>query len=295
MKLAAVLTLTLPLTFVTHTVLAFGRPSRIGASQIAQAQDRARNQEQARGVAQRPFGSPGPVRPPRIGASQPPPSGRSTQVPIQQRPIRSPFQPGQGDAPVDIQVEVTRMQGLGCPTGGASATLSPDGSSISILFDKMSTELAAGSPSIEKKTCLVYLGLKFEGPYRVAIVGSDARGFVSVPQGAQSTISIQHYSIFTMDPRILRRMNLTQTFVGPAAEDVVLHSEFRDVPMWSYCGSQMRGRQSMPLMTIGLSIESSNSNPSENLIAAIDSLDIGGTPTLTYDLLWTQDTRNCPP
>ena len=292
MKLATLLTLTL----VAQTAFAFGRPPRIGASQIAQGQAAlgATSGASAQAAARGPAGSAGPVRPPRIGASQPPPSGRSMPGPIQQRPIRSPFQPGQGASPTNIQVEVTRMQGLGCPSGGASATLSPDGSSVSIIFDKMSTELAAGSPSTEKKSCLVYLGLKFDGQYRVAIVGSDARGFVSVPQGAQSTISIQHYSIFTMDPRILQRMNLTQTFVGPAAQDVVLHSEFRDVPMWSYCGTQMRGRQSMPLMTIALSIDSSNSNPSENLIAAIDSLDIGGTPTLTYDLLWTQDTRNCP-
>lgn len=234
-------------------------------------------------------------RPPRIGASRPPPPGRGVQGPIQQRPIRLPLQPGEGVAPTNIQVEVTRMQGLGCPAKSAVATLSPDGTSVSILFDKMSTELAAGAPSTQKKMCLVYLGLKFDGPYRVAIVGSDARGFVSVPQGAQSTIAIQHYSIFTMDPRILGRMNLSQTFVGPAAQDVVLHSEFRDLPIWSYCGSQMRGRSSMPLMTIGLTIDSSNSSPSENLIAAIDSLDIGGTPTLTYDLMWAQDVRGCPP
>jgi hypothetical protein len=247
-----------------------------------------------------------PARPPRIGAGQiaagqqqmPPARGGASDsqgASSRARPPRSPYQPGDGAAPVDIQVQVVRMQGLGCPPGGAVATLSPDGQSVSILFDKMSTELAAGSPSTEKKLCMVYLGLKFSGQYRVAIVGSDARGFVSVPAGGQSTISVQHFSIFTMNPAILKRMNLTQTFVGPRAENVMLHSDFRDVPMWSYCGTQMRpDGQPMPLMTIALQIDSSNSNPSENLIAAIDSLDIGGASTLTYQLMWTQDTRNCP-
>jgi hypothetical protein len=243
-----------------------------------------------------------PARPPRIGAGQiaagqaraPYVDPRAAAQRGDVRPPRSPYRPGEGAAPIDIQVEVTRMQGLGCPAGGAVATVSPDGSSVSILFDKMSTELAAGSPSTEKKQCMVVLGLRFAGQYRVAIVGSDARGFVSVPAGGQSTIRVQHSSIFSADPRILQRMNLTQTFVGPRAEDVILHSDFHDVPLWSYCGSQMRGRQTMPLMTIGLEINSMNSNPSENLIAAIDSLDIGGSSTLTYQLLWTQDTRNCP-
>jgi len=209
-------------------------------------------------------------------------------------PAHSPYQPGQGAAPIDIQVEVTRMQGLGCPPGGATATVSPDGSSVSVLFDKMSTELSAGAPSADKKVCMIYLGLKFSGQYRVAIVGSDARGFVSVPAGGTSTITVQHYSIFSMNPAVLKRMNLTQTFIGPRSEDITLHSDFSDIPMWSYCGSQMQGRQSMPLMTIALTIDSSNSSPSENLIAAIDSLDIGGGSSLTYQLLWTQDTRNCP-
>ena len=186
------------------------------------------------------------------------------------------------------------MQGLGCPPGGAVATVSPDGSSVSVLFDKMSTELAAGSPSTMRKQCIIVLGLHFSGPYRVAIVGSDARGFVSVPAGGTSVLSVQHFPIFSADPRVLARMNLTQRFVGPRAEDVTLHSEFSDLPLWSYCGSQMGTRATMPLMNIGLQIDSTNSSLSENLIAAIDSLDIGGPATLSYQLLWTQDLRGCP-
>lgn len=231
----------------------------------------------------RPDRPPRPDRPGGGGGVTPQPPGRGGQ------PV-----PGEGTAPIDIQVQVTRMQGLGCPPGGAVATVAPDGQSVSILFDKMSTELPAGAPSSQKKQCLVHLGLSFSGQYRVAIVGSDARGFVSVPAGGRSSFTVQHYPIFTQDSRVLRRMNLTQTFIGPRAEDVLLHSEFRDLPMWSYCGSQMRGRATMPLMQIGLEIASENTNPNEGLLAAIDSLDIGGGGSLTYQLMWTQDTRNCP-
>ena len=236
------------------------------------------------------------LRPPRIGAGQIAAArgGAGRGGPGVSRPPRSPFQPGVGVAPSDIQVQVTRMQGLGCPKGGASVTLSPDGSSVSILFDRMSTELAAGSPSAKRVQCIIYLGLSFSGQYRVAIVGSDARGFVSVPAGGQSTLTIQHFPIHVDSPQILQRMNLSQTFNGPRAEDVAMHSEFADIPLWSYCGSQMRGRQTMPLMNIGLTIDSSNSSASENLIAAIDSLDIGGPSSLTYQLMWTQDLRGCP-
>jgi Domain of unknown function (DUF4360) len=206
---------------------------------------------------------------------------------------KSPFKPGTGPAPVDIQAEIVGMQGTGCPQGGASAVFSPDGSSVSILFDKMSTELPP--VSAEKKMCSIRLGFRFSGKYRVAVVGSDARGFVSVPAGGQSTISIQHYSIFTMKPEHNRRMNLTQTFVGPRSEEVLLHSDFRDIPMWSYCGSQMPPRgAAMQIMSINLTIDSTNQSQSENLLAAVDSLDIGGPATLTYQLLWTYDKKNCP-
>lgn len=254
------------------------RPPRTGSGQVIGGGGGIPPREVGPGRPPRPLPpSRGPVTPPRD-------PGRGGANPV----------PGQGAAPIDIQVAVTRMQGLGCPSGGASAIVSPDGQSVSILFDRMSTELSPGAPSTQKKQCLVHLGLSFSGPYRVAIVGSDARGFVSVPAGGQSTLSVQHYPIFTQDQRVLRRMNFTQTYVGPRSEDVILQSDFRDVPVWSYCGSQMRGRATMPLMQIGLSIESSNSNPNESLIAAIDSLDIGGGSSLTYHLMWTQDTRNCP-
>ncbi|RYZ68021.1 MAG: DUF4360 domain-containing protein [Proteobacteria bacterium] len=206
---------------------------------------------------------------------------------------KSIFKPGTGPAPIDIQAEIVGMQGLGCPSGGASAVFSPDGSSVSILFDKMSTELPP--ISAEKKQCMVRLGFRFSGKYRVAVVGSDARGFVSVPEGGTSTLSVQHYSIFTVNPKHLARMNLTRTFVGPRTEEVLLHSDFRDIPMWSYCGSQMPPRgAAMQIMTINLTIDSSNQSPSETLLASVDSLDIGGPATLTYQLLWTYDKKNCP-
>ena len=65
--------------------------------------------------------------------------------------------------------------------------------------------------------------------------------------------------------------------------------------MWSYCGSQMQVMGStFPIMSINLTIDSTNTNPNENLIATLDSLDIGGPATLTYNLLWTYDKRNCP-
>lgn len=206
---------------------------------------------------------------------------------------KSIFTPGTGPAPIDIKAEIVGMQGLGCPSGGASAVFSPDGSSVSILFDKMSTELAP--VSAEKKQCMVRLGFRFTGKYRVAVVGSDARGFVSVPTGGQSTLSVQHYSIFTVNPKHLARMNLTRTFVGPVTEEILLHSDFRDIPMWSYCGSQIPARgPAMQIMTIMLTIDSSNQSATENLLASVDSLDIGGPATLTYQLLWTNDRKNCP-
>ena len=206
---------------------------------------------------------------------------------------KSIFNPGVGPAPIDIKAEIVGMQGLGCPQGGASAVFSPDGSSVSILFDQLSTQL---SPlTAEKKQCMIRLGFRFSGKYRVAVVGSDARGFVSVPAGGVSTLSVQHYSIFTMNPKHLQRMNLTQTFVGPRSEDVTLHSDFRDIPMWSYCGSQIAPRgPAMQIMSIMLTVDSNNQSPSETLVASLDSLDIGGPATLTYQLLWTNDRKNCP-
>lgn len=202
---------------------------------------------------------------------------------------RSMWKPRPGPPPFNVEVHVLRTMGDGCPAGTVRAAMTPDQSTVSILFDNFLTEIQATPSTVQtKKLCMITLGIKFPGQFRVAIVGSDVRGFVHVPAGATSTISVNHYSIYSLT----KKMNFTQTFNGPVEQNVEINSRFADEPLWSQCGTQFRGSQIFPFMTIAMEITSASQNPEDNLLAAIDAMDFSAP--LSYHLAWTPDNKNCP-
>ena len=204
------------------------------------------------------------------------------------------WRPQFGPPPFKIDVEVLRTFGDGCPMGSVAATMSPDQTSVSLLFDQLLTEIPPSpTPTQARRTCYVTLGIKFIGQYRVAIAGSDVRGFASVPMNAMSTITVSHNSIY-ISRRHQDRMNFTKKIMGPAEENIEMFSRFQDALLWSQCGTQMRYGPTFPFMTISIEINSQNRNANENLIAAIDSFDYSTNAPLSYHLAWTPDTKNCP-
>jgi hypothetical protein len=202
---------------------------------------------------------------------------------------KSLWTPRPGPPPFNVQVHVLRTFGDGCPQGTVRAAMTPDQSSVSILFDNFVTEIQATPALLQaRKVCNITLGIKFPGQYRVAIVGSDVRGFVHVPQGAASTIAVNHHSIYGRSDR----MNFKRTFNGPTEQTVEMNSRFMDAPLWSQCGTQFRGAMIFPFMTISMEINSASQNPQDNLLAAIDAMDFSAP--LSYHLAWTPDNKNCP-
>lgn len=202
---------------------------------------------------------------------------------------KSMWKPNFGPAPFPIKVEVMRTSGPGCPAGSISAALSPDSTAVSILFDSLQLDQPANSV-LEKKFCMITLGIRFAGQYRVAIVGSDVRGFVGVPAQARGGIRVQHWSIFG-STKHHERMKFVREFVGPAQENVQMQNRFHDMPLWSYCGTQMNN--TTQFMTISIEVSGQNANPAENSVTAVDSFDFTTSP-LSYQLAWTVDRKNCP-
>lgn len=197
--------------------------------------------------------------------------------------------------PPSVQMEVVQIGGSGCPEGGATAILSPDLSTVSVLFDQLGTDVPPSSAPLRARVeCTVTLAFKFEGKYRVGITGSDVRGFVAIPQAGRSRINIQHVSNNTRRAGEMGRMSLNRSFIGPVQEDLFLQSDLRGQPIWSWCGTEGGQGKQVLTMDIHMVVDSMNRNPTENLTAFIDSLDIGGESRLNYHLIWTEDQRSCP-
>ncbi|MCC2680134.1 MAG: putative secreted protein [Pseudobdellovibrio sp.] len=195
--------------------------------------------------------------------------------------------------PFTIQVQVLRMFGDGCPAGTARAAITPDQSTISILFDNFVNEIPPTSVPVQaKKTCSVTLGIKFPGQNRVAIVGSDARGFAHVPAGGVASFAVNHHSIYGT-PKHAQKMSIKREIRGPSEGPVEINSRFQDLPLWSQCGTQMKyNTQIFPFMTITMELSGSSQDPQDSLMTAMDSLDFSAP--LSYHVAWTPDTKNCP-
>lgn len=77
-----------------------------------------------------------------------------------------------------------RFQGNGCPSGTATAVVSPDRNEISILFDRFSVELSANR-NVNIATCQLIVPLYNITPgYAIEAVSFDYRGFANLPKGA---------------------------------------------------------------------------------------------------------------
>lgn len=199
------------------------------------------------------------------------------------------------DGPYSVQVQVIRVSGTGCPTGSVAAALSPDQGTLSVLFDQLGTQILAGSGVLQdRKSCTLTLGIKFGGQYRMAIVGSDVRGFASVPSGAISQISVKHRSIFSPSDKLSKLMDFQKTIHGPSEQNIEMINRFPQKPMWSHCGTQMKyNTQIFPFMYVTIDVASQNQNSADDLVAMIDSFDFSSAP-LSYQLAWKRDTKNCP-
>jgi hypothetical protein len=69
------------------------------------------------------------------------------------------------------------VAGSGCPEGSASATVSPDGQELSILFDKFAAD--ATKPAESRKSCNLAIPIKVPQGFQISLSGAEYSGYVS--------------------------------------------------------------------------------------------------------------------
>lgn len=183
------------------------------------------------------------------------------------------------DSVPGLQMMAPSYSGTGCPQGSVSATLSPNGTSLSLLFDAYVTEAGGTTGQLRTaKNCQINIPFTVPPGYAVQVVKMDYRGFVSVPNGARSTFGagfrfLEINGRGTNSRRVLRASVLT----GPRQENFVLSSIVRG-PEFSPCGrSFVLAAESM------LNVQSNRAG--ESAVSTIDSLDATQTPMI-YSLRW---------
>ncbi len=162
--------------------------------------------------------------------------------------------------------------GNGCPQGTVAATLSPDATTLSILFDAYIVEVGGqtGRP-FDRKSCNVSIPVNVPQGYSVSIISVDYRGFNQLPQGASSAFNVQYFFAGSQGPGFVRNFN------GPLIDEYLIHNELQiGAVVWSACGASplLRTNASLSVRTAG----------GQSAMATVDSEDVAAA--LIYLLQW---------
>ncbi|MBF0361595.1 MAG: DUF4360 domain-containing protein [Oligoflexia bacterium] len=173
----------------------------------------------------------------------------------------------------DIRLGMPGYGGTGCPAGSADVTLSPDRSSISILFDQYVAEAGGVTRrSFDRKTCNVSVPVLVPGGYSVSIFKIDYRGYVNVPIGGRADFNVEYFFAGSQGPRYKK------TFYGRYDDEYFLTNTLQaSAVIWSPCG------QSVNLRVNSAMVAKSNYR-FDDAMATVDSIDIRSG--LIYHIQW---------
>ncbi len=164
--------------------------------------------------------------------------------------------------------------GTGCPAGSVSATLSPDATSLSLLFDNYQVAVGGTSGKVfDRKSCNIAIPVRVPQGFSVSVLKIDYRGFNQLPQGTSSQFNVEYFFAGTRGPAFQRR------FSGPIQEDYLINNELTvQAIVWSACGADvnLRTNSSMRVQTVA----------NREAMSSIDSQDISAG--IIYQLQWRQ-------
>ena len=173
----------------------------------------------------------------------------------------------------DISLGEPSYGGNGCPIGTASATLSPDNKTLSVLFDQYIAE--AGNSvgrGLDRKSCNLAVPVSIPQGISVSILKVDYRGFVSIPRGANARFGVEYFFAGARGP------NTVENFRGPVERDFTITDNLAaSAIVWSACGEDVNLR-------INSSMLAKSNAKGEDTLAIVDSTDVDAK--LVYHLQW---------
>lgn len=82
----------------------------------------------------------------------------------------------------------------GCPAGSYSIVMSPDGTTLSILFDQFTVESSGSSVSgTQRKVCRISSPLDLPKNYSIGVYKVDYRGFAKLVAKQESELDVQYF------------------------------------------------------------------------------------------------------
>ncbi len=162
--------------------------------------------------------------------------------------------------------------GTGCPGGSVSATLSPDATSLSLLFDSYLVEAGGDTgKSFDRKSCNIAIPVHVPQGYAVSILSIDYHGYNNFPKGANSQFNVEYFFAGARGPVF------SQKFNGPKDEDYLIQNKLTaQTIVYSACGADVNLRTNSSIRV--------TTTKNQQALATVDSEDVSAA--IIYQLQW---------
>lgn len=163
----------------------------------------------------------------------------------------------------DIRLGQPAYGGNGCPQGTASAVLSPDAKTLSILFDQYTAEAGnATGRAVDRKSCNVAIPVHVPNGFSMSLFKVDYRGFNSLPAGGSSRLNVDYFFAGQRGP------SYSKTFYGEQNANYLLTNTLNNsTVVWSPCGAETNLR-------INSSLMAQSNRYGQQTLSTVDSADI---------------------
>lgn len=172
-----------------------------------------------------------------------------------------------------LQLGLPDHGGTACPQGSVSATVSPDGNEVSILFDQYVVEAGGVTgKSLDRKSCNLAIPVHVPQGYSISIFQVDYRGFSAIPRGGRGQFNIEYFFAGS------RGLRANKTLPTGVQRDYLLTDRLQaSALVWSACGASTNLRVNTSLLV-------SSNNRREDAMATLDSIDVSNG--LVYHVQW---------
>lgn len=162
--------------------------------------------------------------------------------------------------------------GTGCPGGSVSATLSPDATSLSLLFDSYVVEAGGDTgKTFDRKACNIAIPVHVPQGMSVSVLAIDYRGYNNFPAGANSQFNVEYFFAGARGP------TFSKTFTGPKDEDYLIQNKLTaQTTVWSGCGADVNLRTNSSIRVA--------TKQNKQALATVDSEDVSAA--IVYQLQW---------
>ncbi len=93
-----------------------------------------------------------------------------------------------------VSLPAWAQQTNGCPEGSYSIVMSPDGTTLSIMFDQFTVASSGASVSgMQGKVCRISAPLNLPADYSIGVYKVDYRGFAKLAAKQESELDVQYF------------------------------------------------------------------------------------------------------